>query len=74
MKSAPILLQPDGTEVVAVQAAIYVAKYRDHCGNIRERSTGCRDETTARHKLAQWEAETEEIRAGVLDANALARC
>jgi integrase len=36
-----------------------------------ERSTGCRDETAARQKLAGWEREAEQVRAGVLDAGDL---
>ncbi len=64
-------MDADGSEIVAAQSAIYVAKYRDHTGLVVARSTGCRDETTARHKLAKWEAETEQILAGILDATAL---
>ena len=71
LRTVLIEVDADGSEVVAVQSAIYVAKYRDHTGRVVERSTGCRDETTARHKLAQWEAETEQIHAGVLDPAAL---
>src|SRR5207237_10794090 len=36
-----------------------------------ERSTGCRDETNARQKLAKWEKEAEQIRAGVFNAGEL---
>ena len=71
LRTVLIELDAEGSGVVAVQSAIYVAKYRDHTGRVISRSTGCRDETTARHKLAQWEAETEQILAGILDATAL---
>ncbi len=71
LRTVLIEVESDGSEVVAVQSAIYVAKYRDHTGRVVARSTGCREETTARHKLAQWEAETEQILAGILDATAL---
>lgn len=67
----PIDTADDGTETVVVRSGVYVAKFRDHTGRVVERSTGCRDESTARQKLTAWEREVEQIRAGVLDATAL---
>lgn len=69
--AAEIVTGPDGTETVAVKSGAYIGKFRDHNGRVIERSTGCRDESTARQKLAGWEKEVEQIRAGVLDASAL---
>ncbi len=61
----------DGGETVLVKSGVYVAKFTDHTGKQVERSTGCRDESTARQKLAAWEKEVEQIGAGVLDPDAL---
>jgi hypothetical protein len=48
----PIDTADDGTENVLVKSGVYVAKFRDHAGRFVERATGCRDESTARQKLA----------------------
>ena len=69
--SAVIELASDGSESVVVESGTYIAKYRDHTGRVIERSTGCREETTARHKLGQWEREQEQIHSGILDAGQL---
>jgi len=69
--TAEIHTAPDGTETVGVKSPTYFAKFTDHTGRTVVRSTGCRDESTARQKLAGWEREVEQIRAGVLDATAL---
>jgi integrase len=70
-RSAPVERSADGTECVVVKSGTWVAKYRDHTGRIVERSTGCREESTARQQLSAWEREQEQIRAGVLDAGKL---
>ncbi len=70
-RTAPVETADDGSECVAVKSGTYVAKYRDHAGRVVERSTGCREEATARQKLTAWEREQEQIRAGVLDAGQL---
>ena len=69
--TAAVEVADDGTETVLVKSGVYVAKFRDHTGRVVERSTGCRDESVARQKLAGWEREAEQILAGVLDATAL---
>ncbi len=68
LRAAPIETGADGAEYVTVENAVYSARYRDHSGRLVERSTGCRDETAARQKLAGWEREAEQVRAGVLNA------
>ena len=68
LRAAPIETGADGAEYVTVENAVYSARYRDHTGRLVERSTGCRDETAARQKLAGWEREAEQVRAGVLNA------
>lgn len=61
----------NGVDTVAVKSATYFAKFSDHTNKFVTRSTGCKDESTARQQLAKWEREAEQIRAGVLDATAL---
>jgi len=66
--TAPVTVAADGTRTVTVETGTYTARYRTNAGRTVERSTGCRDETNARQKLAKWEKEAEQIFAGVLDA------
>ena len=66
--TAPVTVAADGTRTVTVETGTYTARYRTNAGRTVERSTGCRDETNARQKLAKWEKEAEQISAGVLDA------
>ena len=70
-RTATVETDAAGTEFVAVESAVYAARYRDHAGNLVERTTGCRDETAARQTLAGWEREAEQVRAGILDAGDL---
>ena len=70
MVTAAILTE-NGADWVAVKSAVYVARFRDHAGRLVERSTGCKDETAARQVLARWEREAEQVKAGILDADAL---
>ena len=67
-RSAPV--NADGTGVFT-ESRTYYAKYRDHTGVVVERPTWCREEQTARQKLAGWEREVEKIKAGTLDAGEL---
>ncbi len=68
---AAVAVAPDGSDTVAVKSGVWVARFRDGAGRLVERSTGCRDESTARQRLAAWEREAEQVRAGVLDPAAL---
>jgi|GEM_PF-410420 len=63
--------EADGEQKVVVEIGTFYARFRDHTGQTVERSTGCRDETNARQKLAKWEREAEQINAGVIDAAVL---
>jgi len=67
-RTAPVAVDVGGLRTVAVEIGTYYARFKDHAGELVERSTGCRDETNARQKLARWEREAEQIGAGVLDA------
>ena len=68
LHTAPVTEAHDGARTVAVEVGTYYARFKDHTGRTVERSTGCRDESNARQKLAKWEKEAEQISAGVLDA------
>lgn len=58
------MVEADGSRTVAIETGTYYARFKDHNGRTVERSTGCRDETNARQKLAAWEKEAEQIRVG----------
>ena len=51
LRTAPVAAAATGKEFIAVESGTYVAKYRDHAGKVVERSTGCREETTARQNI-----------------------
>jgi integrase len=51
---------------VVLLSPVYVAKYRDGSGVVREVSTGCKDEQAARRVLADLERKAELIRSGVV--------
>ncbi|MDY3555746.1 site-specific integrase [Gemmata sp. JC717] len=70
-QTAPVVEYDDGSRSVELETGTYYGRFKDHTGRTVERSTGCRDEANARQKLAAWEREAEQIRAGVLDASEL---
>ena len=72
VKTAIVVLGGDGEAFVQVKRTVWTARYRDHADKVVERSTGCRDEQAARHTLAGWEREVEQLRSGILDAGDLA--
>ena len=57
--------ESNGESSIIVQSKIWTAKYRTHDGRVLERSTGCRDEQSARAVLADWLGEQENLRAGI---------
>ena len=69
--TAVFTVADDGMPTILKERKIWTARFRDHAGRVVERSTGCRDEQAARHTLAGWERETEQVRAGILDAGDL---
>ncbi len=69
--TAPVVAASDGTRSVEVEVGTYYGRFKDHTGAWVTRSTGCRDETNARQKLAKWEKEAEQVRAGVFEAGEL---
>jgi integrase len=52
-----------------IESPVYIAKYRDGHGVVREVSTKCRDEQAARRVLADLERKAELIRSGVITAD-----
>ncbi|GIW97048.1 MAG: integrase [Pirellulaceae bacterium] len=68
-KTAPVTTGRDGTERIVVKSGTYIAKYRDGEGIVREVSTGCRDITAARAKLAELKRRAELVRGNVMTAS-----
>lgn len=58
----------DGSQRVRVESAIYVAKYRDGSGVVREVSTGCRSKDAAQAVLRDLVERAEKVRAGIVSA------
>ena len=58
-------LSADGESVI-VKSDLWYARYRDADGVEKRKSTGCRDEQTARQVLADLLAKAEKVRSGVL--------
>jgi len=58
----------DGSDRVVITAGTYTAKYRDGSGIVRERATGCRDESAARSVLGDLERRAELVKSKVITA------
>ena len=65
-KSAP--LAGEQQDRIAIFVKTFTARYRTAAGRTVEKKTGCRDETAARSKLAEFERREELVRGGVLTA------
>ena len=72
LRTAAVTAGAGGAARIVTESSTYYAKYRDHTGAVVVRPTGCRDEQAARQRLAGWEREAEQIKAGTLDPAALA--
>jgi integrase len=48
------------------ESEFYIARFTDANGRFRERSTGCRDQRAAEHKLNTWLQEIEKVKSGIL--------
>jgi integrase len=68
-RTAPVTTGQGGGDRIVIESGRYIAKYRDASGKVREVPTGCRDETAARHVLAELERKAELIRSGVMTAS-----
>ena len=51
---------------IIVEAATFTAKFRDGAGVVRKVATGCRTRDAAKQVLADLEARSEKVRAGML--------
>ena len=63
-RTAPLTTGRDSSDRIVVKAGTYTAKYRDGSGVVREKATGCRDETAARQVLLELEKRADKVRAG----------
>jgi len=68
-QTAKVTMGKGGSTRIIVEAATYTAKYRNGSGIVREVSTGCRDETAARGRLAELVRRAELVRSGVVKAD-----
>ncbi len=62
-KSGPRIIQPSN---------VYVARYADAQGRMRERSTGCKDKRSAEHVLNKWLQEIDKAKAGIITPQEIA--
>jgi integrase len=62
---AEFVQSKNGARVVT-ESEFYIARYTDANGRFRERSTGCRDQRMAEHKLNTWLQEIEKVKSGIL--------
>jgi len=67
-RTAPLTVGKDGTDRIVVGARTFTAKYRDGSGIIREKATGCRDESAARSVLHELEKRADKVRSGIRSA------
>jgi hypothetical protein len=51
---------------IITESEFYIARFTDANGRFRERSTGCRDQRAAEHKLNTWLQEIEKVKSGIL--------
>ena len=65
-KTAPLTTGRDGSDRIVVESATYLAKFRDGEGIVQEVSTGCRDMTAAKAKLAELERRAELVKGNVM--------
>ena len=65
-RTAPLTTGRDGSERIVVESATYLAKFRDGEGIVQEVSTGCRDITAAKAKLAALERRAELVKGNVM--------
>jgi integrase len=65
-RTAPLTVGKDGSDRITIENPYYIAKWRDGAGNVREQSTGCRDEQAARRVLADLRRKAELVKSGVV--------
>jgi hypothetical protein len=67
-RTAPLTKGQNGQDRLLLTSTKFTAKYRDGSGLVRDVATGCRDETAAKHKLAELERRAELVKVGVISA------
>ena len=65
-RTAPLTTGRDGSERIVIESGTYLAKFRDGEGIVQEVSTGCRDITAAKAKLAALERRAELVKGNVM--------
>lgn len=66
LRTASVTVGADGSPRILVSASTFIAKFRDASGIVREVSTGCREEVSARAVLADLERRSELVRSGIV--------
>ncbi len=61
-------MRPDGTKRIRWRTGIFYVCFKDGCGRVVQRPTGCREEAAARAVLADLEHRVRLVRAGVISA------
>ena len=64
-KTAEYVEGNDGAGRIVTESRTYFAKYRDGGGIVRVVATGCRDEASARQRLAELERTAERVKIGI---------
>ncbi len=67
-RTAPVIVNKDGSDRIAITVRTYTAKYRDGSGIIREVPTGCRDEQAARSILNELETRAVRVKVRIITA------
>jgi integrase len=62
---AEVVETKNGQRII-MESEFYIARFTDANGRFRERSTGCRDQRTAEHKLNTWLQDIEKVKSGLL--------
>ena len=65
-RTAPVTTGHDGSLRVVFQADTYTARFRDHDGQVRQISTGCRTKDAAAAVLAELVRKAELVKSGII--------
>ncbi len=64
-----VTMTKSGKARLLIESRVWRFRYRDGSGNVRDVSTGCRDEVAAKAKGAELERRAELVKANVLTAS-----
>lgn len=65
-QSAPVKESPSGPAKIVLETEVWIMRFRDHHGAIREMSTGCRDRDAAQAVLGEALRKVELVKAGIM--------